>query len=269
MDIELNEERIYHVLNDAVTQYKKTNDIDVSLVCEKMDELVTSAEHCKDLVQNCENMNPEKIYKTFSEFAFIYAWNDYDFISIINMSYGMKFVGEKTIPTTMQSKFLKTESDGWKEVEAGVDLRVLYTQDTKLDNHDYSIKEIHQLLSTGQILILEAVEGKQKNKNYIGEPYHYFGSVLDKNPEVAFLNPKSRFYPYTLQYIKEQLTKEKLKKLFFDHLEHVNIEFSEAADLHYENWKKRHVNEECQRVFKEKGITRRLVKLNETKKKDL
>ena len=233
-------------------------------------------ENCYDLINNRKAYSDEEFFYKLSSFAYVVDWNDEDRIKILNLYYKKKFTNECKIYTTMheiryKERCTKKGCDCWQEND-GIDLKILYTKDVEIDiKHVYTVDEIKKMVEEKRIVILYEIErpylfydGKYlsvpSNPKLNREDYYKFEYVCDVGEkgywnnyhdsyEKAFMNPKSRFYPYTLKYIRTCADKRKLISLYKNSLNNAK---EALEDIRYDD------------IFdiNEPEITRKLMLLN-------
>ena len=221
-------------------------------------------------------ISDKDFYSMLKEFAYINNWDDYDCYNVLEMAYNTKFAGHDIINTTMHAVVQKTEGHrrdfSWWNEEIGINFEILYTEDFKVDyEHFYTTKEIKKLIAEKKILIVSEEERSldYEKANYKKEKYQRFDCAYNKhNMRHEFFEETGKFYKYTLKYIKKKLNSKQLKKLYSEHLEHVECEIDEAIDgsKFGSNSSWAHVAKEYSKEFEKCGYAKRLTRLQEAKK---
>jgi len=274
MDIELNRlTLLYSEMFAVVQNYKNLKNIDFTQVNYVIEKLLNGAESCKKMIDNRKKISNNDFYTMLNEFAHITNWNESDRYNVIELAYNFKIVGEVILPTEMQRIVQKNEGHGrdfsWWNEKINVDLRVVYNKDFKVNyNHVYSIEEIQNLIDEKKIIIIceEERTTPWDGKDY-KEKYHSFNYAYDDYSfEYEFFNEGGKFYPYTLKYIRKKINNLKLKKLFLEDLNHVNLELKEILknNKYSDDWY--YVIKAYSNELEKQGYSKRLKKLNDVKK---
>ncbi len=269
MNVELLKRKTYWELQSSIDKYIEFNKIDISGLSNQIKELIDAGETCGKMITDKE-MSDSDFYKSLKEFAFIIDWDENDFKNIVAKYYGWNFAGYATIKTKMHKQINSLGGHKKSHKEAGVNYKVLYTEDANIDiNHIYSIEEVQKLLDEKKIVIVLEEERKVHGKKDEKEDYFAFESAYDRGTIVPlFLSDGGKYYSYTLKYIRNYLTGDKLKELYIGHIDHINTQVCAATNGEHEEfiaWQE--IADECSKEFNNCGYTRRLVKLNEDKEK--
>ena len=275
MYVELIKQTLFWKMRDAVKKQENYEKVDFTEVNYIIEQLLHGAESCQEMINNRRKISDKDFYSMLNEFAYISDWNDYDCYNVLEMAYNTKFAGYATINTTMHTTIQKTAGHGrdfsWWDEEVGVNFKILYTEDFNVDyEHFYTINEIKKLVAEKKIII---VSERQRNLaweeyNYKKEKYQAFNYAYNYySMQYEFFNEGGKFYKYTLKYIKKKLNSRQLKKLFSEHLDHVEGEVYEATDSrNYDSdssWA--HTAKEYSKEFEKCGYAKRLTRLKETK----
>ena len=271
MNVELNERKLYWEIDAMARDFYDGKKADFSETNSGVKELIDGAESCMKMISDRKNLTNQEFYHLLLKFAFISDWNDYDCHKVLELAYNMNFVGDAVIKTTMHTTVQKTDGHGrdfsWWNEEIGIDFKVAYTKDFKVDyEHTYSIEEIKKLIDEKKILIISEEERSLSwdKKNYKKEEYQRFDYAYDDlNWEHRFFDDTGKFYPYTLRYIRSKVSKKVLLKLFKEHLEHANREIYEAT--HTNCWYESHYKKAIEKYnaeFKKQGYSKKLKYLN-------
>lgn len=272
MDIELNEQSAWFEMKEATEKCNNGEKIDFTRVNYIMEQLLYGAECCKEMITNRENLSDEDFYVMLNQFAYVSGWDELDCYNVLEIAYNMKFVDEAVIKTTMHTNVQKTEGNGsdysWWNEEVGIDFKIIYTKDFDVDyEHFYTAEEIKKLINEKKIVIISREERDliSDEENYKKEDYQMFDDAFDDySMQYEFFNEGGKFYKYTLMYIKKQLTAEKLKTLFSNHLEHTS---SEVCDIIGDNGNRSdfgvYIAKEYLKEFQNNGYAKRLKKLND------
>ncbi len=273
MNVELNKRRLDGTMHEIVFESSHVEKNDFTQLNYVIEELLNGAESCKKMIDNRRKMSDEVFYSMLRKFAFINGWNDYDCYNVIELAYGMKFVGVTEIATAMHTVVQKTEGHGrsfdWWNEEVGINFIILYTEDFKaIPSHVYTIKELEDLIAEKKIVL---VSKKERNlyigadRNYPKEEYKKFDYAYDDyRKDNEFFGNDGKFYKYTLKYIRKNLNSKKLRELFYEHLEHVDNQVYEATESN-ENEYWNSIAKAYSKEFEERGYAKRLAKLNEVK----
>lgn len=274
MYIELVKQMLFWEMNEVVENYNNKKPIDFTQVNYRIEQLLHGAESCQEMIDNRRNISDSDFYSMLNEFAYISGWNDYDCYKVLEMAYNTKFADEAIIKTTMHAICQKTEGHGrdfsWWDEEVGVNFKILYTEGFEVDyEHFYTIIEIKKLIAEKKIVIVSEEEKNLawEEDNYKKEKYQRFDCAYDDySMQYEFFNEGGKFYKYTLKYIKKKLNSRQLKKLFSEHLDHVESEVYEATDgRNYGSKSWSYVAKEYSKEFEDKGYAKRLTKLNAKK----
>ena len=274
MNVELSEKRLDWEMSEAVESYEKGEPVDFTQVNYRIEQLLHGAESCKEMIDNRRKISDNDFYRMLNEFANISDWNDYDCYNVLELAYNMKFIGDAIIKTTMHTIIEKTEGHGrsfdWWDEEVGINFKVLYTENFKVDyEHVYTTEEIKQLIAEKKIVIVSEEERSLawEENNYKNEDYERFDYAYDNySMKDEFFNEGGKYYKYTLKYIKKKLNSKKLKELFSKHLEHTEDQVSEAIDGSWygsDSWT--NVAKKYLKEFEDKGYAKRLTKLTENR----
>lgn len=275
MYIELVRQMLFWEMREAVEKHENGEKADFTEVNQRIEQLLHGAENCQEMINNRRKISDKDFYSMLNEFAYIGDWDDYDCYNVLEMAYNTKFAGYDTINTTMHTTVLETEGHGrdfsWWDEEIGVDFKILYTKDFEVDyEHFYTIEEIKKLIAEKKILIVSEEERSLawEEDNYKKEKYQRFDYAYDEyNIKHEFFDETGKFYKYTLKYIKKKLNSRQLKKLYSEHLDHVECEVYEATDgRNYgsdSTWAK--VAKEYSKEFEKCGYAKRLTRLKEEK----
>ena len=274
MNVELTEKNLYWEVEGAARDFYDGEKMDFSEINSGVEELIGGAESCMKMISDRKNLTNKEFYDMLLKFAYITDWNDYDCYKVLELAYNMKFVSDAVIKTTMHAVFQKTEGHGrdfsWWDEEVGIDFKVVYTKDFKVDyEHAYSVEEIKRLIDEKKIVIISEEERSLAwdKKNYKKEGYQRFDNAYDDySMKHRFFDETGKFYPYTLRYIRSRVNKKELLKLFKEHLEHANREIYDAT--HKSCWNGEHFKKAVEQYsgeFKKQGYAKRLTKLNSNK----
>lgn len=275
MNIELINQSLFWEMSEAVDNHVNGEKINFNTLNNGMEQLLHGAENCLKMIDNRKNLSDEEFYKKLLEFAYINDWNEYDCFRVLEIAYNMKFDGEALIKTTMHTVVQKTEGHGrdfsWWNEEVGIDFRIFYTKDFEVDyEHFYTTEEIKKLIAEKKILIVSEEERSLawEEDNYKKEKYQRFDYAYDDySMKHEFFDETGKFYKYTLKYIKKKLNSRQLKKLYSEHLDHVEGEVYEATDgRNYgsdSSWA--HTAKEYSKEFEKCGYAKRLTRLKEEK----
>ena len=275
MYIELVRQMLFWEMKEAVEKHENGEKIDFTEVNQRIEQLLHGAENCQEMINNRRKIEDKDFYSMLNEFAYIGGWDEYDCYNVLEIAYNTKFAGYATINTTMHATVQKTEGHGrdfsWWNEEIGVDFKILYTKDFEVDyEHFYTIEEIKKLIAEKKILIVSEEERSLawEEDNYKKEKYQRFDYAYDDySMKHEFFDETGKFYKYTLKYIKKKLNSRQLKKLYSEHLDHVEGEVYEATDgRNYgsdSSWA--HTAKEYSKEFEKCGYAKRLTRLKEEK----
>ena len=273
MDVDLIKKQLFWELYSAKEDFKNKNTIDLTKVCKETWRLIVSLEVFRFLLENKSSLSDRSLIKKLLYFGYISDWNEIDCFNVIKLKYDFKYIGYDQIKTSMIQTMQKSKGTGrdyshYRE-NSSVLFNVLYTKDFMIDyNHRYTIDEIKKLLKEKKIFIISREEEKLScEEDYKKEPYYPFEEAYNKySMEYEFLNPRGKFYFYTLKYIKKKITYKRLRELFNEQYEHVINEINEAtneqnkSDCYFN-----HICYCCSIVFERKGYIQRLEKIKNYK----
>jgi len=271
---------IYWNLKEIVESYEKEGKIDFGEIDIEIEEMLYSLEDCLLMINCAEKISDVNYYNMLKGFAYISNWSDYDYYRVIEIANNQTYKAIGTIMTTMHSKYIKNEGRGrdfgYYNVETGINFRILYTEDAKIDfGHFYTIEEITRLIEEKRIVIIcEEERNLSYDDEYVVEEYYAFDCVFNDNVSrtiseinnYEFFHKDGKFYEYTLKYIKQTVDRKELLKIFKEYLGHVNGEINSVIKAYYGNdgaWGI--VCGECTKEFNDKGYVKRLQRLNSFK----
>lgn len=275
MYIELIKKNLYWEMREILDEYEDGRKVDYTQMNESVEELLHGAESCKEMINNRRNISDIDFYRRLKEFACISGWDEYDCYNVLEMAYNTKFAGYATINTTMHAVVQKREGHGrdfsWWDEEVGINFKILYTKDFKVDyEHFYTIEEIKKLIAEKKILLVSEEERSLAWENCKKQKYQRFEYAYDDyNMKHEFFDETGKFYKYTLKYIRKKLNSRQLKKLYSEHIDHVEDEVYEATDgRNYgsdSTWV--HVAKDYSKEFEKCGYAKRLTRLKELNNK--
>ena len=270
MNVNLNNEQLYCEMKEIVQNYNNGKQVDYKDINSKIEKLLHGSESCIEMINNINTISDIDFYNKLEEFAHISEWNDDDCYSVIEMAYNIKFVGEDIIKTTMCEVIQQFEGYGddysYFDEEIGINLKILYTEDFKIDNnHYYRVEEIEKLINEKKIVVLCEEERDMGLNKFKKESYHHFESAYDcYSMKYEFFNENGKFFLYTLKYIKEQLSIKKLEELFNEYRKQINFEINEVINgnnLNDKTWSL--LAKDYSKEFENDGYALRLKKINE------
>lgn len=266
MDIELNRQLLLlSEMSEVVHNYKDGKKIDFTRVNYEIEKLLHSAESCNKIVNNGIKLSDNDFYLFLNEFARITGWSQFDCQQVINMANGFKYDESSTLITSMQ----RVLPESGEIVRIYLD--IIYNQKFNVDSkHVYSVEEIEKLVNQKKIIIVceKASNIDYDKKYYRSEEYHSFECAYDEdNLEYEFFNEGGMFYPYTLMYIRKELSSDKIRKLISSHLNNVNDEISDViTDGGFASDYWTYVAHEYLKEFENQGYSKRLRRINERNK---
>lgn len=214
-------ERLDYYVNDIIDGYRNSGNLFFDEFNVAISKLFRSLDSCKDILLNHETLSDLDFYNRLSDFMDI-RLDYWDYYHIVEKAYDIKFKGEATLPTTMHKIVTKTEGQGrtfdyWTE-EIGVDLIVFYQKDFLIEsNHVYSVDELHQLISDKKIVVVSEEERDlcMDCDFYNVEDYKKFDIIFDNySREDMQFSEKEKFFPYTINYIREQVNIKNLEEKY-------------------------------------------------------
>lgn len=272
MNVELDRRMLFWEMKEIDEKSNEGEKIDFTKVNYVMEKLLNGAECCIEMITNRNNLSNKDFYDKLNQFAYISCWDEVDCYKVLELAYDTKFLGETVISTTMHTNVQKKEGHGhdfsWWNEEIGIDLRIIYSKDFNIEyDHFYTVEEIKKLIDEKKVVIISIMERDLSlgEENYKKESYQIFNCAFDDyDMQYEFFNEGGKFYKYTLMYIKEKLTTEKLKELFSNHLKHTNSEVHDiigtdgyGSDFGFS------IASKYSKEFENRGYAKRLKRLND------
>lgn len=215
-----------------------------------------------ELICNRKNLTDRQFFNDLQN-VFDVTLDNNDILNILSTSYKKKFIGFKTITTSMVSTVTHSEGFGhsfdWWEGDVQTIYKVAYTEDANITDRIYTVSDIKTLLKENRIVIVNEDVADCDNKLEKEEEYHHFKVINIEN----FLFESSQFYDASTKYIRSKIKTKKLMEYLGNYLDELLSEIDYLKGfLDSNDYLDRETATKCLKRLEEYGHLTKLETLN-------